>query len=72
LYELRDWDEIDWADIAFRLQRQFGFHAADAQWAEFLGFEKPRAPEEWMREFGPRITVEGVTEFICHNLGGNP
>ena len=68
LCELADWAEIDWSDIAFRLQRQFRFQASDAEWAEFLGFEKPRSTADWEREFGPRLTVDGLTEFICAKL----
>lgn len=54
LDSLPDWAEIDFADIAHSLQREFGFQASDEEWRRFLGPEEsPTAP-----------TLDALTDFV--------
>lgn len=60
-------DELDFADLFFVIERHFGFHCSREEWLEFCGFEGRNA-EEWQRMVGPRFTFAALVRFIAERV----
>src|SRR5262245_14948583 len=51
------WDDIDLADIWFRLERFFGFTCRREEWLEFFGLDLAKQSwDEWEKTFAPNLT----------------
>jgi hypothetical protein len=60
-------DEIDFGDVIWRLQREFGFTCALEEWKTFLGLHI-KDSDEWNRDFAPRLTFRALADFIRERL----
>lgn len=60
-------EEIDFGDVIWRLQREFGFTCALEEWKTFLGLHIQDA-DEWNRDFAPRLTFRALADFIRERL----
>ncbi|HTU22852.1 MAG TPA: hypothetical protein VMG10_32735 [Gemmataceae bacterium] len=68
-YHLRQegwWEEIDLMDVAYSLERTFGFTCSRQEWLEYFG--DGLDAEEWEHLAGPRLTFRGLADFIRERL----
>ena len=60
------WDELDFADIFYGIERFFGFQCSDKEWTDFFGFNAPqRGLEEWKQTVAPNLTFGSLARFIA-------
>lgn len=60
------WDDLDFADIFFRLERDFGFACERKEWLDFFGFDvAKRSVDEWNQEVAPKLTFGALARFIA-------
>ncbi|MHB1426013.1 MAG: hypothetical protein ACYC3I_22850 [Gemmataceae bacterium] len=60
-------EEIDFGDVTWRLQRDFGFTCALVEWKTFLGLPI-QDTDVWERDIAPRLTVRALIDFIRDRL----
>jgi acyl carrier protein len=60
-------DDIDFADMLFRLEILFGFKCRMKEWEHFLGFDI-RDINEWERTLAPRLTFRALADFVRERL----
>jgi hypothetical protein len=60
-------DEIDFGDVIFRVQRELGFTCALEEWKTFLGTHIQDA-DIWERDIAPRLTFRALADFIRERL----
>jgi hypothetical protein len=61
-----DWEEIDFADVIYCIERYFGFKATDEEWGRWFGARPYVTSEQrWEKEFAPRFTFGGLAEFVA-------
>ena len=60
-------EEIDFGDVIWRIQWEFGFTCDVEEWNTFLGLPF-QDPDAWERDVAPRLTVAALTAFILERL----
>jgi hypothetical protein len=61
------YEDLDFADVRFGLQRLFGFTCSWEEWDTFLGIPV-KDPDEWEKIVVPRLTFRALAEFIREQL----
>lgn len=60
------WDDLDLADIFFRLEQFFEFTCGLEEWKDFFSFDiANRSREEWEQIVAPKLTFGSLAEFIA-------
>jgi hypothetical protein len=60
------WEELDFADIFYRLEHFFGFKCSDKEWGDFLGLDTAKHdPNEWQKNVAPSLTFGSLSLFIA-------
>ncbi len=60
------WDEIDFADVFWCLEKFFCFTCSEQEWLDFFGFEVARrSNDEWERTIAPSLTFGALSRFIA-------
>lgn len=66
LRESGDWEEIDLADVFYRIERAFGFTASREEWGRWGGALPYVANHrQWDEQIAPHFTFGGLAEFIA-------
>lgn len=60
------WEEIDMMDVAYGLERRFGFTCSRQEWLDYFG--DGLEAEEWELLAAPRLTFRGLADFIRERL----
>ncbi len=60
-------EDIDFWDVRFRLERTFGFKCPKREWHAFLGLDITDK-DEWEKTIAPRLTFHALAEFIRERL----
>jgi hypothetical protein len=55
--------EIDFGDVIFRMEKEFGFSCALKEWKTFLG-TPIQDVDVWQRDIGPQLTFRALVDFI--------
>lgn len=59
------WDETDFANVFYLLERFFGFECSREDWNRLFGVHVAVTPEEWESQFAPRLTFGALAQFIA-------
>ncbi len=60
------WDDLDLADIWFRLERFFGFTCSCEEWKDWFEFDVAKQNfEEWKQNIAPKLTFGALAQFIA-------
>lgn len=60
------WDELDLADIFYRMEKFFNFTCSINEWKDFFGFDvAERSFEDWQEEIAPQLTFGSLAAFIA-------
>lgn len=67
-------DELDIMDVWYRLSKDFGFDASQAEWTEFCGLSGARAHDkaEWDAWAEQNFTFGKLTEFVRKRVPADP
>ncbi len=61
------YEDIDLADVFYRLERTFGFKCPKKEWHAFMGTDLTDL-DEWEKTIAPRLTFRALAEFIREKL----
>jgi hypothetical protein len=61
------YEEIDFVDVRFRLQRLFGFTCSRSEWETFFGTHI-KDPNTWEKTIPPWLTFRALADFIGEHL----
>jgi hypothetical protein len=60
-------EDLDFGDVIFRMEREFGFSCAVDEWNSFLG-TPIQDVDVWERDIAPQLTFRALVDFIRERL----